>query len=158
MPVWDKQVFVEMRGWIVWLQRCANLGHWKTERTDKLRTIWTICWVKGHWWNSSNMTVWVGVDNESSRRDCRDELYVSNQCATGTVGIHNLHHLLGVTEFLWTCPECIDVDLWSHSIDRLQRFSNILRFLLHHSNGRWQILSTILRFLGAILCLKLQLL
>lgn len=35
---------------------------------------------------------------------------VVNQCASGAVIIHTLRYVMGVTELLWDCPECTDVD------------------------------------------------
>lgn len=48
---------------------------------------------------------------ESSRNRKRGRTrHVTNQCATATIIIHTLRHLLEVTERLWTCPECRKFD------------------------------------------------
>lgn len=39
-----------------------------------------------------------------------DEDENANQCAGGTVSIHTLWYLLRVTEHLWSCTKCNDID------------------------------------------------
>lgn len=82
-------------------------------RTDILQEWGTVWW--GEKWRSYETTQLQQLtrygmsskDHKWARIRC-----VADQCATGTVSIHILRHMLGVSESIWPCPKCSYVDSW----------------------------------------------